>query len=451
MLNLIKKVAAAFALSLCFLPLNAQYMSAVADYSDSGEVTKSLKEHVSYLASAALEGRKAGSEGEKEAAGYLRDVLESYGVDMLSPAAGDVFGMQWQPGDTVTSRNVVGVVQGYDPALRDRYIVVGARLDNLGINELTVDGSPVRQIYYGANGNASGLALMAELARMVSTNSILFRRSVIFIGFGASRDAFAGSWYFLNRSFGESGKIDAMINLDMLGTGPDMLAYTSSNSDMNMLLASMSSELLPLMPTVTAAEPYPSDHRSFYAASIPSVFFTGGIYSEHDSPRDTPDILDYGLMERELEYLYAFTRKLADVDTPPSFRGGYGEKKTDNKAYSYHDCDVKPTFMGHSDPSWFMTRWVYQYLRYPEEAVRDGIQGRVNVTFTIEKDGKVSDVTVAKSVDPLLDAEAVRVIKASPKWKAAKVDGKAVRSYMTIPVDFILEKKSGKARIGIKK
>ncbi len=450
MLSIVKKVAAALALSLCFLPLNAQYMSAVAD-SDSGEVAKSLREHVSYLASAALEGRKAGSEGEKDAAEYLREVLEGYGVDMLSPAGGDVFGMQWQPGDTVTSRNVVGVVQGYDPALRDRYIVVGARLDNLGTNELTVDGSPVKQIYYGANGNASGLALMAELARMVATNSILFRRSVIFIGFGASKDAFAGSWYFLNRSFGESGKIDAMINLDMVGTGPELLAYTSSNRDMNLLLASMSRELLPLMPTVTATEPYPSDHRSFYASEIPSVFFTGGIYQEHDSPRDTPDILDYGLMERELEYLYAFTRKLADVDETPSFKGSYSEKKTDNKAYSYHDCDTRPTFMGHSDPSWFMTKWVYQYLRYPEEAVREGIQGRVNVTFTIEKDGKVSDVTVAKSLDPLLDAEAVRVVKASPKWKAAKVDGKVVRSYITIPVDFVLEKKGGKARIGIKK
>jgi TonB family protein len=100
-----------------------------------------------------------------------------------------------------------------------------------------------------------------------------------------------------------------------------------------------------------------------------------------------------------------------------------------------------PTFLGSSDPRQFLAQWVYQYLKYPAEAVRDGVQGRVMVEFIIEKDGKVSDVKVVKSVSEELDAEAVKVVAASPKWKPAKIGGQKVRCRMTVPVDFILEKK----------
>lgn len=435
---------------LCLALLSyAQYRVDYRELNDS-ETVKKLKGHVSFLSSSFLEGRDAGSEGEREAAAYVWEILDSCGVDMLCGKEGDVFGIEWTPGDTLTSRNVIGFVQGYDPSLRDRYIVIGARLDNVGPNTLTVNGEPVTQLFPGANGNASGLAMMMELASMVSTNSILFRRSVLFVAFGASRRSMAGSWYFLNRSFGDADRIDAMINLDMLGLSDGFSAFTASNRDMDMLLSSLSSELLPVMPVTDSREAYPSDHRTFYSAGIPSVFFSTGAYPEHDTPKDVPQILDYDSMERELEYLYAFTRKISNVDRTPSFRGAAEVRESDGRAYSYHDCDVKPSFMGHADPSWFMSKWVYKYLRYPPEAVRMGIQGRVNVSFVVEKDGRVSEVTVLKGVDEVLDAEAVRVIKASPKWKCARKGGNDVRSYITVPVDFRLEKKSAR-RMGIRK
>ena len=82
------------------------------------EVVTSFKRHVAALSAAHLEGRKAGSEGEKEAAEYVRETLKSYGVDVLSPAGGDLFGLKTAQGDTLTSRNVIGFVQGYDKELR---------------------------------------------------------------------------------------------------------------------------------------------------------------------------------------------------------------------------------------------------------------------------------------------------------------------------------------------
>ena len=72
------------------------------------------------------------------------------------------------------------------------------------------------------------------------------------------------------------------------------------------------------------------------------------------------------------------------------------------------------------------------------------------VEFIINKDGKVSDVRVVKSVSPELDEEAVKVVAASPKWKPAKHRGQKVRCSMTIPVEFRLEKK-GKSGFSIKK
>ena len=94
---------------------------------------------------------------------------------------------------------------------------------------------------------------------------------------------------------------------------------------------------------------------------------------------------------------------------------------------------------------------MYKYLKYPESAIRDGIQGRVMVDFIIGKDGKVTDVRVTRGVSEELDAEAVKVVAASPKWKPGKVKGNKVRTMITIPVEFRLEKKGTKGNFGIKR
>ncbi len=447
---LMKRLLLNILLVVLTVPAMAQFRSLPG--LDDSETVRSFREHVTTLSSAALEGRKAGSEGEKSAASYVDEVLRGYGLDMLSPRDGDLFGLARADGDTLTSRNVIGVVQGYDPKLRDRYIVIGARLDNLGVNHLMIDGQPAEQIYYGANGNASGLAVLLELARMIHTHNVLFRRSVVLVAFGASQEAFAGAWYFLNRSFADADRIDGMINLDMLGSGQDAFcAYAASNADMEQLLRGMQGSLLPVYPAITAAEPYPSDHRAFYAKEIPSVFFSTGQYPEHNTDRDTGSILDYDGMERELEYIYAFSRALANTDRPPLFRTDQAQRKTDDgKTYAASDCDQRPTFMGYADPKFFLEKWVYQYLRYPQAAVEQGIQGRVIVDFVIDTDGKVVDVDVTRGVHLLLDEEAVRVVEASPKWKPARIKGRKVRSVISIPVEFKLERKS-KSSFGIKK
>ena len=78
-------------------------------------------------------------------------------------------------------------------------------------------------------------------------------------------------------------------------------------------------------------------------------------------------------------------------------------------------------------------------IKYPVVAQENGVQGRVIVAFVVERDGSISDVKVARSVDPSLDREAQRVVKSMPKWKPGKQNGSAVRVKYTVPVVFRLQ------------
>ena len=86
-----------------------------------------------------------------------------------------------------------------------------------------------------------------------------------------------------------------------------------------------------------------------------------------------------------------------------------------------------------------------QNVQYPKEAAKAGIHGRVIVTFVVEKDGSICESKVVKSVDPSLDAEALRVINAMPNWKPGKQNGKEVRVKYTVPVAFMLQGKDANA------
>ena len=426
-------------LLLILLPLFLQYW-------EDSDVVAGFRRLVGEITLACHEGRAPGSEGESEVARYVWTELEEGGVDMLCGRECIPFGIVTSQGDTLVSHNVAGMVQGYDPVLKRRYIVVGARLDNTGTNVLMVDGQKVTQIYAGANGNASGVAMMVSLASSLARNSVMLRRSVIFVGFGGSTASFAGAWNFLHDTFaGDADKIDAMVNLDMLGLNRDgMKAFTCGNSDMNNMLARLSSSLQPVKPTIALEEPYPSDHQVFYSARIPSVMFSTGRYSEHNTPKDTQSILDYEFMEREQEFLYNFILELANApEGVPAFDVPEKVEKTGVKdnGIPWSDCDVPPMFMNNPDPAVFMHRWVYTYLKYPQDCIEEGVSGRVMVEFTISAEGVLEDVRVVRGVDERLDEAALKVICASPKWKPARKNGKKQACSMTVPVEFRLRQK----------
>ena len=85
-----------------------------------------------------------------------------------------------------------------------------------------------------------------------------------------------------------------------------------------------------------------------------------------------------------------------------------------------------------------MLKYLMENIKYPEQAMKEGIQGRVTVRFIVEKDGSISDVKPVLSVHPLLNKEAVRVVESMPKWTPGKQNGKPVRVRFNVPVMFKL-------------
>lgn len=418
-----------------------------------------LKKHVQFITADTLKGRFAGSEGELAVANYIYDCLEKAGVIMLTPRDGEDFyiagnvGQGINAADTIHSRNIIGIVPGYDKNLKGEYVLIGAHMDHLGVNRITVDGKVVEQIYPGADDNASGVAALIELAREIANNHFLFRRSVIFAFFGAEEVGMAGSWYFLNRSFSEVDKIVMMINFDMIGrSGGEnkFKAFTGvRNLELNTIISNLSLRPASIEPVLANTDYFPSDHRLFHEKEIPITLFTTGVHRDYHSPKDTWEKLDYSQMEKIAEFGFALAKNIANRENrlPVGVTSETDSADEDENYYTQHDVDKRAEFL-HGDETQFLKKWVYPYLKYPDSAIKAGEVGRVYVEFIIEKDGKVTNVEVTKGVSDDLDNEVVRVVSASPKWKAAKLGGRTVRVKTSVAVDFKLSKN---AEFGIKK
>lgn len=111
--------------------------------------------------------------------------------------------------------------------------------------------------------------------------------------------------------------------------------------------------------------------------------------------------------------------------------GDYEGEDT-GEAQIFQVVEDMPAFPGN------VTKWISKNVKYPVLAMENGIQGKVFVQFVIEKDGSITDVKVSRGVDASLDKEAVRVVKAMPKWKPGKQRGKPVRVSYTLPIFFQL-------------
>lgn len=112
-----------------------------------------------------------------------------------------------------------------------------------------------------------------------------------------------------------------------------------------------------------------------------------------------------------------------------------GINTADGKVYNYTILMLAPQFKGGVNQFY---KYIGNAIRYPADAVRNNITGKVTLSFVIQKDGSVTDILVTKSVHPSIDNEAIRVIKGSPKWIPAVERGLPVRVKYTIPIKFNL-------------
>ncbi len=374
---------------------------------------------------------------------------------MLTDQGGQDFKIKEKDGE-ISSLNIVGMIEGSDPSLRNEYIVIGANFDHLGINRVTVNGKTEIQFFRGANANASGTAILMEIAKMAGAHSYMFGRRVIFVGFGASEKGMAGSWYFVNRAFSQTDRVRAMINLNMLGCGdkenPFSIFSQMPLRNLTELLDNTAAEPVVLVPAGAPKEITPSDHLPFYEKGIPIISFSNGMTKEYHTIKDNPHLLDYQAMEMECNYIFHFLKVISNSPVLPDARpANLTEPKAGDREEKVHtpaECDTRPEFF-HNNEKAFLENWVYKYVKYPRRALEAGIQGKVLVSFIVEKSGEVSNVEVLSGVDEDLDEEAVRVVSVSPKWQPGRIKGEKVRTRIVIPVEFRLS--TSKSKISIKK
>lgn len=114
--------------------------------------------------------------------------------------------------------------------------------------------------------------------------------------------------------------------------------------------------------------------------------------------------------------------------------GIYWIDQQDEKVYE--KVDQMPEFQGGQEE---LISFLVKSIQYPDEAKKKGTQGKVFVNFVVGKDGSITNAKILKAVDPLLDAEALRVINAMPKWIPGKDKGKEVAVQFTLPISFALK------------
>ncbi|MCL2739039.1 MAG: M20/M25/M40 family metallo-hydrolase [Bacteroidales bacterium] len=279
-----------------------------------------LREHVRILTADSLAGRGAGTAGEKKAAAYISRCFKAYGLEFIYPDGVQDFFVLGHHGDTLSSQNIVGIVVGSDPKLKEEYIVIGAHYDHLGLQKISMNGRDSLVVYPGADDNASGVAVMLELAKTMAAQPWLFKRSLVFVAFGAEEIGLVGSWYFVNRAFAPISHTVFMVNIDMIGrsgAGHTFSAYTlAPDTGLPHMLESV--DLPPfLRPQILETDYFPSDHRNFFQKQIPTVLFTSGIHSDYHRPGDKSHLLDYTQMESRMAYIHDFLLLVAGLETLP--------------------------------------------------------------------------------------------------------------------------------------
>lgn len=279
--------------------LVAAMMSSVVYGQDSQRLR--LEQHLFTLASDSLRGREAGTDDARRAANYIAQQWREMG---LKPLWGGSY--QW-PFRLITTdyTNLVAVIEGNDPVLKNEYIVIGAHYDHIGVKN--------GKIHNGADDNASGSSCVIEVARQLLAHHRELKRSVIICAFDGEEKGLFGSKDFVNQHNDIINKVKLMMSVDMVGwyraNGCLVLEGTKTLKNSEQLL---SPELLGIdikvqfkpfensLMTATDTEP-------FAIAGIPTLAVTTGLKSPYHKPEDDADLIDYVGLDRITDYITAIT------------------------------------------------------------------------------------------------------------------------------------------------
>jgi hypothetical protein len=236
-----------------------------------------------------------------------------------------------------TAKNVVGILQGADPKLKDEAVVIGAHYDHLGRGgEGSLAPDEVGQIHPGADDNASGTVGVMALARAFASAGRL-PRTLVFAAFAGEEMGLLGSSHYVKQSPFPMERTILMLNMDMIGRLRDKKLYISgvdSGTGLRQLVTDAAQGLgLSLQ---LRGDPYsPSDHTAFYTAERPVLFLFTGAHSDYHRPTDTWEKLNPQGLETVTAFAARVITAVAREPGPPAYvklqappsrtrGGGYG-------------------------------------------------------------------------------------------------------------------------------
>lgn len=215
---------------------------------------------------------------------------------------------------TAEARNVVAILPGSDPSLRDELVLVGAHFDHLGMGG---DGSlapDARDVHNGADDNASGTAALIEIAARLSRGPHP-SRTIVFIGFTGEEKGLWGSGHFVAHPTVDLEQAVAMINLDMVGRleeGGVSVFGTGTAEEWEGVLTEANGALSHPLTMAFSPDGYgPSDHASFYGAGIPVLHFFTNTHADYHRPSDDWEKIDADGIERIAEMSAHIASRLA--------------------------------------------------------------------------------------------------------------------------------------------
>ena len=305
------------------LPLSTQAAENLwLDIARSSITTGELHGHVSVLADDMFEGREAGSRGGQAAAKYLIARLKEASLQPAGVSGSFKQPFDPQPSEQRQYQNLLAVLPGSDPVLRDEYIVVGAHYDHVGYGSRRNSYGPWGFIHNGADDNASGVAALLEVIDALSQTEHRPRRSILFAFWDGEEKGLLGSKHWKSHPTIPFDAVKLAWNVDMVGRlleGRIEVGGTRSARGVRRLLSSRNlGEQLWL--DFTWEYKSNSDHWTFYEAGIPSLYLHTGLHDDYHRPTDDVEKLNIDGIRQVSTYLLEQLSELADADELPSFR-----------------------------------------------------------------------------------------------------------------------------------
>jgi hypothetical protein len=288
---------------------------------ESVVLASDVRPHVEYLASPELKGRSGPD--ARIAAEYIQQRFERWGLKPLFP--GDSF-FQQIPGarseegaKSIVGRNVGAWVPGSDPSLGDEVVIISAHYDHLGVRG--------GRIYRGADDNASGVAMLLEVARRTAAAAVKPRRSIAFIAFDLEERMLWGSRWFVAHPPWPLAQVKLFITADMIGRSLGDLPLP--------VVFVLGSEHAPQLKNVLSRVGTPhglevarlgidligtrSDYGPFRDARIPFLFFSTGQHPDYHTPEDIPERVDYARVAKVSGLVHAICHDAANADEAPEW------------------------------------------------------------------------------------------------------------------------------------